>query len=76
MGKISIHASLTGCDQMAVEHFCEDDISIHASLTRCDVTVLTKIFQIVISIHASLPGCDLLYDEELAGWEKFQSTHP
>ena len=56
---ISIHAPLTGCDEVKHGEWKLCYISIHAPLTGCDVNAaLFKKFVTGISIHAPLTGCD------------------
>ena len=58
--EISIHAPLTGCDQVCGQVDRGRRISIHAPLTGCDWFSLLFFLLIIISIHAPLTGCDQL----------------
>ena len=56
--QISIHAPLTGCDNINIVKLTKRSISIHAPLTGCDSTFPNIVDLIRISIHAPLTGCD------------------
>ena len=59
LAHISIHAPLTGCDNVLHGLGLLFDISIHAPLTGCDHIVAVVFVLDLISIHTPLTGCDL-----------------
>ena len=67
---ISIHAPLTGCDDLLRVGLGRTIvISIHAPLTGCDLSVQDGVFRVGdISIHAPLTGCDKVCGKIIKAW--------